>query len=203
MFSKYNWCGMTSCGFTVDFYEIGILLIDDHKELAVIRLLSHHPIIRGRLHNDLPILWAPATSFWLNHEHMLTLKGCNQGQFMYIHNHWSSKVRIASFFFFFLQRNLQLCHKSLVLWTEQQCTELVQLFTCITFKELIFVNSVGYSNQIVLVGSFVKIWQAFFWFPFKDLTYTCICSVNVRIRSRVSWGQFCVPIVPVQRSCWY
>lgn len=60
-----------------------------------------------------------------------------------------------------------------------------------TFKELIFVNSVGYSNQIVLVGSFVKIWQAFFWFPFKDLTY--ICSVNVRIRSRVSWGQFCVP----------
>lgn len=116
----------------------------------------------------------------------------------YIHNHWSSKVRIASFF---LQRNLQLCHKSLVLWTEQQCTELVQLFTCITFKELIFVNSVGYSNQIVLVGSFVKIWQAFFLFPFKDLTY--ICSVNVRIRSRVSWGQFCVPIVPVQLSCWY
>lgn len=169
MFSKYNWCGMTSCGFTIDFYEIGILLIDDHKELAVIRLLSHHPIIRGRLHNDLPILWAPATSFLLNHEHTLTLKGCNQGQFMYIHNHWSSKVRIA-FFFFFLQRNLQLCHKSLVLWTEQQCTELVQLFTCITFKELIFVNSVGYSNQIVLVGSFVKIWQPFFWFPFKDLT---------------------------------
>lgn len=200
MFSKYNWCGMTSCGFTIDFYEIGILLIDDHKELAVIRLLSHHPIIRGRLHNDLPILWAPATSFWLNHEHMLTLKGCNPGQFTYIHNHWSSKVRIASSFFF-LQRNLQLCHKSLVLWTEQQCTELVQLFTCITFKELIFVNSVGYSNQIVLVGSFVKIWQAFFLFPFKDLTY--ICSVNVRIRSRVSWGQFCVPIVPVQRSCWY
>lgn len=170
MFSKYNWCGMTSCGFTIDFYEIGILLIDDHKELAVIRLLSHHPIIRGRLHNDLPILWAPATSFLLNHEHTLTLKGCNQGQFTYIRNHWSSKVRIASFFFFFLQRNLQLCHKSLGLWTEQQCTELVQLFTCITFKELIFVNSVGYSNQIVLVGSFVKIWQAFFWFPFKDLT---------------------------------
>lgn len=87
MFSKYNWCGMTSCGFTIDFYEIGILLIDDHKELAVIRLLSHHPIIRGRLHNDLPILWAPATSFLLNHEHTLTLKGCNQGQFTYIRNH--------------------------------------------------------------------------------------------------------------------
>lgn len=173
MFSKYNWCGMTSCGFTIDFYEIGILLIDDHKELAVIRLLSHHPIIRGRLHNDLPILWAPATSFLLNHEHTLTFKGCNQGQFTYIRTSITidhQRSGLLLFFFFFLQRNLQLCHKSLVLWTEQQCTELVQLFTCITFKELIFVNSVGYSNQIVLVGSFVKIWQPFFWFPFKDLT---------------------------------
>lgn len=104
MFSKYNWCGMTSCGFTIDFYEIGILLIDDHKELAVIRLLSHHPIIRGRLHNDLPILWAPATSFLLNHEHTLTLKGCNQGQFTYIRTSITidhQRSGLLLFFFFY------------------------------------------------------------------------------------------------------
>lgn len=52
---------------TIDFYEIGILLIDDDIELPLVRFLPNHPVVWQRLHYRFSILVTPGNNTCYKH----------------------------------------------------------------------------------------------------------------------------------------